>query len=89
MTTKVRDGLNKLATELGMSVTDLKLEVWGEVRDDFAREDIDAWLDYRNKTCTKEQKDKILDAYFRHHNAELGTWDNIESAYYYVVGYGD
>lgn len=74
----------RLAAEyLGISIQEFKRKVFEDQQDVYDREDVISWLTEQGYKFSEDHVNQILDTLRSKYDADLGTWGNIESAYYY------
>lgn len=80
---KYESACEQAAKSLGISVPEFKRKVFEDQQDEYDREDVISWLTDQGYKFSEDHVDQILDTLRSKYDADLGTWGNIESAYYY------
>ena len=79
---KVVAACEKASQRLGVSPEYFMRLVYDIMQERYDQEDVENWLDEEGYAWTKEDVDKILTELRDDYDCEIGTWRNIERAYW-------
>lgn len=75
---------NKAAENLGITLWSFMRQVYDIMQESYDRDDIETWLQENEYLYNEGDIDVILEKLRDDYDCNLGTWDNIERAYYAI-----